>query len=139
MRPAARHPIQLRDDAAHPVEHAGGISPGSVWLTVRVARLGEVDDLGELEVGEREDGVTRIGWEAYEGFSRCFSSYRVTFGAGGSPTAVLAVISGQQVTELETDALHPETTYALRVQAVRVTTLGSFPVAESEIASFTLP
>jgi hypothetical protein len=106
---------------------------------VRAARLGEVDDLGELELDELEDGVTRIGWQAYDGFSRCFSSYRVMFGAAGSPTALLGVISGQDVTELETDALHPDTTYALRVQAVRATTLGSFVVAESEVASYTVP
>ena len=106
---------------------------------VRAARLGEVDGLGGLELDELDDGVTRIRWRAYEGFSRCFSSYRVMFGAAGSPTAVLAVISGQQVAELETDALHPDTTYALRVQAVRATTLGSFTVAESEVASYTVP
>ena len=106
---------------------------------VRAARLGKVDDLGKLELHELDDGETSIGWEAYGGFSRCFSSYRVMFGAAGRPTAVLAVISGQQVTELETDALHPDTTYALRVQAVRATTLGSFVVAESKVASYTVP
>lgn len=106
---------------------------------VRGAQLGDVDDLGELEIEEADDGRTRIRWQPYEGFSRCFSSYRVMFGTGGSPSTVLAVVSGQQTAEMETSALHPETAYVLRVQAVRVTTLGSFVVAESEVAAFTLP
>ncbi|HET9417148.1 MAG TPA: fibronectin type III domain-containing protein, partial [Candidatus Limnocylindria bacterium] len=99
---------------------------------VRGAQLGEVDDLGELELEGIPNGRTRITWQPYEGFSRCFSSYRVLYGTGGAASTVLAVASGQDTTELETDALHAGTAYALRVRAVRATTLGSFVVAESE-------
>jgi hypothetical protein len=106
---------------------------------VRGAQLGDVDDLGELELQDLPNGRTRISWQPYEGFSRCFSSYRILFGTGGTPSTVLAVASGQQTTELETDALHADTSYVLRVRAVRATTLGSFVVAESELASYTVP
>ena len=106
---------------------------------VRGAQLGEVDELGELELETLDDGRTRIEWRPYGGFSRCFSSYRVLFGTGGSASTVLAVVSGQHTTKMETDALHPDTAYVLRVQAVRVTTLGSFVVAESEVGDYSFP
>jgi hypothetical protein len=61
------------------------------------------------------------------------------FGAAGTANTILTVISGQEVTEMETDAIHPDTTYALRVQAVRATTLGSFVVAESKVTTYAAP
>ena len=106
---------------------------------VRGARLGEVDDLRKLELEDVDDGRTRIAWRPYQGFSRCFSSYRVLYGTSGSASTVLAVVSRQETTEIETGALHPDTAYVLRVQAVRVTTLGSFVVAESSLADYTVP
>lgn len=106
---------------------------------VRGARLGDVDDMGELVVEEWVGGMSRLEWRPYEGFSRCFSNYRVMYGSGGVPNTLLAVVSGQGTTELLTDALHPGMTYVLRVQAVRATTLGSFVAAESGIATYTVP
>jgi hypothetical protein len=106
---------------------------------VRGAQLGEVDDLGELEIEELPGGRTRIRWQPYAGFSRCFSGYRILFGTGGSASTVLAVASEQESTELETDALHAETAYVIRVRAMRATTLGSFVVAESELTEYTVP
>ena len=106
---------------------------------VRGARLGEVDDLRKLRLEDIGDGRTRIAWRPYQGFSGCFSSYRVLYGTSGAASTVLAVVSRQEITEIETAALHPDTAYTLRVQAVRVTTLGSFVVAESDLASYTVP
>ena len=106
---------------------------------VRGAQLGEVDDLGELELEDLPGGRTSIRWHPYEGFSRCFSSYRVLYGTAGSASTTLAVVSGQETVELETDALHPDTAYVLRVRATRATTLGSFVVGESELADYTVP
>lgn len=106
---------------------------------VRGARLGEVDDLGDVAVDEWTGDMSRLEWQPYEGFSRCFSNYRVMYGSGGVPNTLLAVVSGQATSELLTDALHAGTTYALRVQAVRVTTLGSFVVAESDVTTYSVP
>jgi hypothetical protein len=106
---------------------------------VRGARLGEVDDLGEVDVEEWTGDMSRLEWQPYEGFSRCFSNYRVMVGTGGVPNTLLAVVSAQGTTELLTDALHSGTTYVLRVQALRATTLGSFIVAESDVAEYTVP
>lgn len=106
---------------------------------VRGARLGEVDGLGEVEVEEWTGDLSRLEWQPYEGFSRCFSNYRVMVGTGGVPNTLLAVVSAQATTELLTDALHPGATYVVRVQAMRATTLGSFIVAESDVADYTVP
>jgi hypothetical protein len=106
---------------------------------VRGAQLGAVDELGELEIEDLPGGRTRIAWQPYEGFSRCFSSYRIMFGTGGSASTVLAVLSGQETADMETDALHPDTSYVIRVVAVRATTLGSFVVAESKAADYSVP
>ena len=105
---------------------------------VRMARLSEVDDLGEVKA-TTEEGMTRLEWSPYAGFSGCFSSYRVLYGIGSSPTTLLAVVSDQATTVLETDALHPGTPYVLRVQAVRDTTLGSFVAAQSTVTPYTVP
>jgi hypothetical protein len=108
--------------------------------TVRDGRLDEVDDLGSMEVSTTADGETLLEWGAYGGFSRCFSSYRVMIGIGGGvPNTLLAVVSDQSTSELVTDALHPETTYAIRVQAIRTTTLESFVVGQTEVVTQTLP
>jgi hypothetical protein len=107
---------------------------------VRDGRLDEVDDLGSVEVSTTAEGDTRLRWGAYGGFSRCFSSYRVMIGIGGGvPSTLLAVVSDQSTAELVTDALHPETTYAIRVQAIRTTTLESFVVGQTEVVTHTLP
>lgn len=106
---------------------------------VRAARLSETIDLGELRVSAGPDDATLLEWEPYEGASACFSSYEVVSGTGGTPTTVVSVISDPTVGSMETDALHAGITYQLRVRAVRVTTLGSFVVAQTEIASYGVP
>lgn len=106
---------------------------------VRTARLSETIDLGDLRATAGLDDVTLLEWEPYDGDAACFSSYEVVSGTTGTPTTVVRVISDPTVTSLETDALHGGITYALRVRALRVTTLGSFVVAETAIASYSVP
>lgn len=101
---------------------------------VRSASISEVVDLGEVRVSPAPDGANRLGWRPYTGFSSCFSFYRVL--SGGS---VLSVISDQETASMETDALHPGTTYQLGVQAVRATTLGSFVVGQTDTITYTVP
>src|SRR5687768_7586985 len=106
---------------------------------VRAARLSETVDLGELRVSAGTNDVTLHEWDPYEGDPACFSSYEVVSGTTGTPTTVVRVISDPTVASLETDALHAGIAYALRVRAVRATTLGSFVVAQTEIASYSVP
>lgn len=106
---------------------------------VRTGQLSPVDDLGAVEAEAESDGLTRLGWEAYDGPADCFSQYRVQYGTGGAPSTVLAIVSGRDRTELLTDALRAGTGYQIRVQAVRATTLGSFLVGESQVSDYAAP
>jgi hypothetical protein len=106
---------------------------------VRAARLSDVQNLGRLRVSAADDGRTRLEWRAFTGFSGCFSSYRVLVGSGAAPSTELRVISDQDAHSAETDALHSGSTYQLTVEAVRVTTLGSFVAGETSVATYTVP
>lgn len=106
---------------------------------VRSGQLRPVDELGPVEAEAADDGRTRLRWEAYDGPAACFSHYRVQYGTAGTPSTVLAIVSGRETTELLTDALRAGIGYQLRVQAVRATTLGAFVVGETEVAGYVPP
>lgn len=107
---------------------------------VRRARPSEAGDLGSLAAEGGTDGATRLAWGAFDGPPECFSGYRVLIGpAGGVPSTLLTVISSQSTTELETQAFHAGEAYAVRVDAVRTTTLGAIVVADSATATYEVP
>jgi hypothetical protein len=108
---------------------------------VRHANLSEVVALGPVVVVHGEDaGTTTLDWTLFGRLGRCFSAYQVLVGPiGTTPTSILTVLSEQATTELVTRGLHSGTSYAIQVVAVRSTTLGSFVVARTEIATYTVP
>ena len=59
--------------------------------------------------------------------------------AGTTPSTTLTVISDQSISELQTAALHAGQSYAIVVEAVRSTTLGSIVVARTQVATYTVP
>jgi hypothetical protein len=119
------------------VNHVLAASP------VRHANLSEVVELGPVAVAPApgaEPATTKLDWALYGGLGRCFSAYHVLVGpAGSTPTTTLTVVSEQATTELETRGLHAGTSYAIQVVAMRSTTLGSFVVARTEVATYTVP
>jgi len=108
---------------------------------VRHANLTAVVDLGPLVVEPGDEaGSTRLDWTLFGGLGRCFSGYQVLIGPlGTNPGSTLTVLSDQSTSELQTVGLHPGSSYAIRVRAVRTTTLGDFVVGETEIAGYTVP
>lgn len=106
---------------------------------VRMATIGDRLELGVPVVESAGEGMTRIAWSSFSGDPECFSAYRILFGVGRPPGTVLSEISSPSVASIETDALHPGTTYQLRIDAVRVTTLGSLVAARSETVFYTVP
>jgi hypothetical protein len=105
---------------------------------VASAQVLERLDLGTPTV-EPAGELTRIAWSAFSGPGECFSSYRVLFGVGRPPGVVLSEVSDPDRASIETDALHSGTTYQLRIDAVRVTTLGSIVSGRSETIFYTVP
>ncbi len=107
---------------------------------VRRARPAEVVDLGVLEIGAGDGGAVRLEWGPFGGPAGCFSAYRVLIGPlAARPETILTVISDQSTTQLVTAGLHPGVGYAVRVEAVRTTTFGSFVVGRTEMGSYTVP
>jgi hypothetical protein len=106
---------------------------------VRFASVRDHVNAGRLVVGPGPDGATTIGWSPYRGLARCFSEYRVVFSTGGGPSTVLSVISDQDARSIETSALHPGTTYQLRVLSVRTTLQGSFVLGQTDTFTYTVP
>lgn len=104
---------------------------------VETATVRPVASLGELTVEGVRGRTTRIAWTPYSGLAACFTEYRVLYGTVSPPATLLATVSGRRSTSLDTDVLRADTTYVLRVDAVRATPLGSFVVARSEVATFT--
>jgi hypothetical protein len=100
-------------------------------------QLLQAADLGTTTVTPVDGGV-RIGWEPYGGFSRCFTAYRVLYGTGIANT-VLGTVTDQAADSLVSHSLHAGTTYAIRVEAIRATTLGSFVLGTSAATFYTVP
>lgn len=127
--------LYYRVMAYDPVNRVLAASP------VRHTHMSEVVELGPLVVsaGEAASG-THLDWTLYGGLARCFSSYQVLIGpAGTTPTSALTVVSDQSTTELETLGLHSGESYAIQVTVVRSTTLGSFLVGRTAIATYSVP
>jgi hypothetical protein len=61
------------------------------------------------------------------------------YGTGGTASTLLATVSAQAQAELLTDALAAGRTYTVRVDAVRVTTLGTFVTGRTETTTITMP
>ena len=106
---------------------------------VRGGRIGAVDALSPVAAAPSDGGSTRLTWGPYRGRTACFTAYRVMYGTGGTASTLLATISDPDQTELVTEALAAGVTYTVRVDAVRVTTLGSFVTGRTEPATVTLP
>jgi len=104
-----------------------------------------VASLGELAVGPGDAGATQLTWSPYGGLSACFSFYKIAFSEtnpepsylGGDP--YLAAISEQGAGSFSSAELLSGHTYYLRVQTIRSTPLGGFLVAQSSIATYTVP
>lgn len=108
---------------------------------VRSTNLTQVAELGPLTVTAENGGAaTTLEWGRFGGVAPCFSAYQVLIGPAGSvPSSTLTLVADQAETELRTTALQPGQSYAIRVDAIRSTTLGSFVVGRSEVATYTPP
>lgn len=112
----------------------GRVLESSSVVTAQLLPVAELAPVRAEAAGRR---TTRLEWGAYTGSAACFTEYRILYGSGDQPATLLATVSDQETSSLETDALLPRTTHALRVEAIRATALGSFVVGRSEVSSYT--
>jgi len=106
-----------------------------------------VGSLGSLAVGAVSGG-TKLAWTAYSGPSSCFTYYKVVYSEehpdpsylGGDPyLAALGDPSTSSFVSPDGEALTSGHTYYLRGQVIRATDLGGFLVAETDVATYTVP
>lgn len=108
------------------------------------AKASPIGDLGALAVGPA-DGGTQVSWTAFSGSTACFTKYIVVWSASSSEPSYFGDHDGmvgvgtKSTTSTVLSDLHPGTTYWFRVQVLRATVLGTFRVAESEVAEYTVP
>jgi hypothetical protein len=112
-----------------------------------VTTLG-VGDLGPLDLvdGEAGSGDLTFAWSPFEGSGDCFSYYKLVASIDDSTPSYLegtdfAVPIGEQgaIGTTVTDGLTSGQTYYFRLQAVRVTSLGKFIVAQSAVSQHLVP
>ena len=111
---------------------------------VRSALTHGIEPKGALSVTPA-DGKVTFGWSAFGGPSDCFTTYKLVWSntttdpsyLGNHDSGALA-IAGQSTNSLLSDAVAPGT-YYFRVQAIRVTSLGKFIVAQTDAVEQTIP
>jgi hypothetical protein len=103
-----------------------------------------VKPLGTLVVGAVAEG-TQLSWTPYGGPGDCFTYYKLAYSEEDTTPAYLegspylAAIADQAAGAFTTADLLSGHTYYIRVQAIRATNTGSFLVAETEVATYTVP
>jgi hypothetical protein len=105
-----------------------------------------VKALGALVVEAVAEG-TQLSWTPYPGPAECFTYYKLAYSEvnpepsylGGDPylAALGDPFTSQYVAGPE--ALVPGHTYYIRVQVIRATHTGGFLVAETDVATYTVP
>ena len=99
--------------------------------------------MGGLEIAP--DGVsTSFTWAPVEAPEACFTIYKLVWSATSGEPSYLGehdgalAIEGQATTAVSTDTI-PTGTYAFRVQAIRITAVGKFIVAQTDPVEYAIP
>jgi hypothetical protein len=103
-----------------------------------------VQGMGPLVVTP-DAGGTRFSWTPFTGAGACFTYYKLAYTLDGSAPSYLEgdpylLASGDQAqaTHVSADLVSGQT-YTLRLQVIRATDTGAFLVAETDVASYTVP
>lgn len=128
---------------AYTAENVAIAASSSVAVTtVGIAGLGTLD----IVPGAAGSGDLTFGWSPFGGSADCFTYYKLVASIE-DPTPsylegsqYLAAIGDQGATGVAiTDGLTSGATYYFRLQAVRVTSLGKFIVAQSDVVQKPVP
>jgi outer membrane biosynthesis protein TonB len=103
-----------------------------------------VKALGVLGVSAVAEG-TNLTWTPYGGPGECFTYYKIAYSQTDTTPSYLegdpylAAISDQGAGSFTSPDLVSGQTYYIRVQAIRSTYTGGFLVAETDVATYTVP
>jgi hypothetical protein len=99
--------------------------------------------MGGLEIGP--DGAsTSFAWSPIDAPEACFTTYKLVWSAtSGEPNYLgehdgAIAVAGEATSSVSTDGI-PAGTYAFRLQAIRMTDLGKFVVAQTDVVEYTIP
>ena len=90
-------------------------------------------------------GGTRFSWAPFTGSSACFTYYKLAYTLDGSPPSYLdgdpyLLASGDQAqSTYVSGGLVSGQTYTFRLQVIRATDTGGFLVAQTDVATYTVP
>jgi hypothetical protein len=119
---------------------------GAVIATsaVGASAAAPVAAMGPLAVAPDPEG-TRLSWAPYAGSGACFTYYKLVYSLDGSAPSYLegdpylAAIGDQGAATFATADLVSGQTYTFRLQAIRATHTGAFLVAQTDLATYTVP
>jgi hypothetical protein len=112
---------------------------------VRSAVAKPVAALGALAAIDVEPGKTSFSWATYAGPGACFSYYKLVASESDSTPSYLegsstwAAIAEQGATSAAVDGIPSGTTWYVRLQAIRATSLGKLVVGQTTVATWTAP
>jgi hypothetical protein len=114
--------------------------------SITTAVAAPVGSLGSLAVGAVAEG-TKLAWTPFEGSEACFTWYKLVYSETNPSPSYLGGDSYLAALENPADSQFvagPEVlvsghTYYLRVQVIRATDLGGFLVAQTDVATYTVP
>ena len=112
---------------------------------VRSAVAKPVAALGALTATDVEPGTTTFGWAPYPGPGACFSYYKLVASASDPTPSYLegsttwAAIGEQAASGVSIEGTTSGTTWYVRLQAIRATSLGKIVVGQTDVLTWTAP
>ena len=112
---------------------------------VRSAIAKPVAALGTLSAAPAGDGKTTFAWAPYGGPGACFTYYKLVHSETDTTPSYLegsaawAAIGDQATTSVTLTGPVSGTTYHVRLQAVRATSLGAMVVAQTDVLTYPAP
>jgi hypothetical protein len=111
---------------------------------VRSAPTHAPEALGEL-TGAPNGGGIDLGWTPFGGPGDCFTTYKAVWSETSTSPSYFGerddavALAGQSTNAAHLDGFTSGHTYHVRVQAIRITSLGAFLVAQTGVTDVTMP
>jgi hypothetical protein len=111
---------------------------------VRSVTTHATEALGELSASADAGGMT-LGWTPFGGPADCFTTYKAVWSETSPSPSYLGehdgavAVGGEATSGAHVDGFTSGQSYHVRVQAIRMTSLGAFVVAQTGVTDVTMP